>query len=66
MLSDVTPRVVGTAVKVRCLEDGGPPEDEDGSDGVGVGGTRLPLGAEALDLTVTVTFKGVFSSRGYR
>lgn len=35
-------------------------------DGVGRGGCRLPLGCRALDLTVTVTYQGVFSARGYR
>jgi len=32
---------------------------------VGNGGHRLPPGCEALDITVTITFKGVFSARGY-
>ena len=49
---------------VRCLEDKGLFEEE--SDGVGAGGRRLPLGSGALDLTVTITFKGTFSARGYR
>ena len=51
---------------VRCVEDGGPPLDDSGNDGVGSGGSRLPLGCRALDLTVTITYKGEFSSRGYR